>query len=262
MQLHLRRPSTAVVRLGRCIAALVGSALFFATLSAAEAANVVQAPECQKDGQGFHIDLSTTSANSIDPLWGVSPGAGPHHMSNPPSNYMNLPNWIQPSATPATGQFPDQTDYTYTLRFHLPCDPRRYRDLSIQGRYAADNWVTEVKLNGQNGNPSVSSCTDANLECFDAATSFAITSGFVQGLNTLTIRVRNFHPNSPSALAVSAGLRGLCGGECQECPKHYPHEWRSTEFGKSYCCRPKPGGPEFCCIEKKKHGRGGHHRGE
>lgn len=255
-------------------AALIAGALVFCQAYAAQAAEVVQAPACRTAGQHFVVDLSTTTTTGVDSHWTVNNGNA-YHTSH--SAWTALPNnYIQPgggsdgsgsssaertapgAAVPITrgSAFPIG-DYEYKVQFFLPCDPKQYKELFIKVAYAADNWVTSFSV-GSFVATAAQLCTPADHICFQPRTSPTVPVTFTvpganlsQGLNTMTVRVKNWEDQSPTGLAVQASLYGICNGPCIECPKSYPNEWMSKEFGATYCCKGKPGGSEFCCIRKK-----------
>ena len=152
-------------------------------------------------------NLSTT----IPTNWQVTgPSAsGPAHTSL--GDWTALPNnWIQPSTSASPVHFP-AGDYTYLIRFYIPCDPKNYASLSLTGAIAADNSFRAF------ANGSVvpfASC--AGPQCYNAPanpTAFGNIAGLlVRGVNTIQIVVHN--NEQQSGLAVSATLTARCGVEC------------------------------------------------
>ncbi len=83
--------------------------------------------------------------------------------------------------------------YDYTTTFDL--SGRNATTASITGKWSADNYGIDIFLNGA---PTNNTATD-----FYSFYRFAITSGFVDGVNTLDFRVYN----APGADSNPTGLR-------------------------------------------------------
>ena len=101
--------------------------------------------------------------------------------------------WITPTANAGDSFDPSAPGfYTYRLFFNLPTAA----GASFTGRFAADNVVDGVYLNGVN----ISSGGGG----FSFWTNFAATSGFNAGSNNLEFDVRNFAQNggNPAGLRV------------------------------------------------------------
>jgi hypothetical protein len=110
-----------------------------------------------------------------------------------------ISRWITPS--PVAGATLDPTadgTYTYTLTFSL--DGYKAATAALSGRFAADNEVLGITLNG--------SALASSGGGFRSWTGFNSTGvGFVDGLNTLSFRVSNFGQatGNPSGLRVELG---------------------------------------------------------
>lgn len=201
------------------IALLVGLLVVSAVSTSANAANVTRLRDCRFAGQSLPaVDLSTTNASN----WTVT---GPAQPSGVPAVGGPIPAtlsawsgmsgyWVQPFPTGTTNQYGTAWknaaggNYTYKIQFYLPCDPRNYASLSIGGAIAADNSFIAYL----NGNNQIASCGGNN--CFQNPTLFpAVASGFVAGLNTITVVVAN-GAGSYTGLAVKASLTAKCGKEC------------------------------------------------
>lgn len=85
--------------------------------------------------------------------------------------------------------------YTYSLRFDL--DGFVPATASFSGRFAADNQVAQIRLNG-------TVISQAGPGGFSGWTGFAASSGFISGFNTLDFVVRNLRQSSgnPTGLRV------------------------------------------------------------
>lgn len=185
--------------------ALLAGAVLPSTHSSA--ANMVGLPPCTFYGESMSADLSTTHPEN----WQVT---GPH--ANGPTQitfvaWTALPNdWIQPRSSTEL-QNVDAGDYTYLIRFYIPCNPQNYRGLSLTGSIAADNSF-KAYVNGITTPFAV--C--GGSYCFNAPanpTAFAnIANMLVRGVNTIQIVVHN--DGAVSGLAMSAMLRASCGREC------------------------------------------------
>jgi len=132
-------------------------------------------------------------AGAVDPHWKLVQSADPS--ARGPNAYVvnegwpippwiaNGPHskWIAPKADQSNGNFPG--DYIYRLTFDLTgFDPGTAR---ITGRWSSDNTGAQVRINGQ-----VTGITyDGNFGAFSA--EFTISSGFVDGTNTIEFVVNN-----------------------------------------------------------------------
>ena len=138
-------------------------------------------------------------ANGIDDAWTLNGGSA--YIGNPinPSWQANdaTSSWLTPTANGNADLDPSAPGlYSYTLSFSLAgFDPA---SASFSGRFAVDNTVDDILLNGVSIGSGGSCCTFASGGTFSAA------SGFVAGTNTLTFTVRNFAQSSgnPSGLRV------------------------------------------------------------
>ncbi len=103
--------------------------------------------------------------------------------------------WLTPSANGNQSYDPSTSgSYSYSLNFDLTgFDPA---SASFAGRFAADNLVNSIMLNGVS--------LGASGGTFNSWTNFAASSGFVAGMNTLTFDVTNLAQASgnPTGLRV------------------------------------------------------------
>jgi hypothetical protein len=106
-------------------------------------------------------------------------------------------SWLTPTANGNADLDPNAPGlYTYSLTFSLAgFDPA---SASFSGRFAVDNAVDEIRLNGNLIGSGGACCSFGSGGTFDAL------SGFVAGDNTLTFTVRNFAQSSgnPSGVRV------------------------------------------------------------
>jgi hypothetical protein len=138
-------------------------------------------------------------ANGIDDNWTLNGGSAfigtPIHPAWEANNATS--RWLTPTANGAADLDPSADGfYTYTLNFSLAgFNPA---SASFSGRFAVDNTVDEIRLNGNLIGSGGACCSFASGGTFD------VLSGFVAGNNTLTFRVRNFAQASgnPSGLRV------------------------------------------------------------
>ncbi|WP_022948971.1 hypothetical protein [Methylohalobius crimeensis] len=102
--------------------------------------------------------------------------------------------------------------YTYETRFNL--DLASLDGISIQGRYAADNRLIEMRLNGNiafvGPNISGASCSSTGCEEFTSPTPFSIAdlSWFADGLNVLQVTIENQGPTTgnPTSFVLSGSV--------------------------------------------------------
>ena len=105
--------------------------------------------------------------------------------------------WIGPQADQSAGNA--EGDYTYQTFFDLSgIDVDRFR---IAGAWAVDNTGLDILLNGN-------STGNANAAGFGGLTSFLITDGFVDGINSLEF-VMNNAPTSNNPTGLRVDLHGL-----------------------------------------------------
>ena len=137
------------------------------------------------------------------------------------SFFTNLePNarWI--SVTTVTSQ-DDAAWGNYTYKTQFPLSLATLSDLSIQGHYAADNRLIEIRLNGHvvfvGPNVSGSACTPTGCDEFSSPTAFSITdpSYFVNGVNVLEVVIENQGPtfSNPTSFLLSGAVQGTSVSE-------------------------------------------------
>ncbi len=110
---------------------------------------------------------------------------------------------------------PDNVTYTFRTAFDLA--DAIAETAAVQGWFIADNYVTAIRINGKD--VSVPKRVDADLPFgeFRDFTPFSIKGGFVEGVNTLEIDVRNERPGgagkkTTSPMGLRAELRGFALG--------------------------------------------------
>jgi hypothetical protein len=92
-------------------------------------------------------------------------------------------------------------DYTFRTTFDLT--GLRPATAVLLGRFIADNYVRAIRINGRD----VPVPSNPRTPPFDIFRRFSITSGFVEGVNTLEIVVGNNQPESPPEAFSPMGLR-------------------------------------------------------
>lgn len=131
-------------------------------------------------------------SGAADPHWNIIASSDPGYPGGPAVVQQNHPAWAENGtgsswiSTTALGttNIPEGP-YVFETSFTIPAnlDPT---SAIILGRFAADNQIDEVYLNGLPLGISYSG--------FSALTDFTIDGGFVSGTNTLTVLVSNFGP--------------------------------------------------------------------
>lgn len=182
-----------------------------ATSAPASAASV-RLPDCRFAGQTVTADLSASTPGN----WTVN---GPSGSSGPSQTTLSAWTavsgyWMQPGTSSAANSSFAAGTYTYTIQFYIPCDPKNYTGLSLNGKFAADNSA-RLKVN----NGAWTQCTGGNT-CFNTpvnGTGFSAIGGtgpgdLHAGPNTITVEVTN--NESYTGLAVKASLTARCGKEC------------------------------------------------
>lgn len=167
--------------------------------------------QSQAAGSIAIADLYNTGVNASHnplPTWAtdshytVSAGSGPYAIYVPGWSPAWVPNtstaqWI----SPAYLTIGDGSSYDYATTFTLASNAD-LSTVSIAGKYAADDRITDVLLNGHSLGLSTS------FLGFGSFTSFSIASSayFQVGQNTLTFQTSNI-PSTPTGLIVD-GLAG------------------------------------------------------
>jgi len=127
------------------------------------------------------------------PAGGVAYDGTPVHPAWLPNDSTSY--WLTPTPIGDASLDPASDGlYSYALAFSLAgFNPGT---ASFTGRFAVDNVVDSIVLNG--------STLAASGGTFNAWTAFAASSGFVNGLNTLTFNTRNYAQNggNPAGLRV------------------------------------------------------------
>lgn len=144
-------------------------------------------------GMGFGPAAYTSGSNGTFPI-------GPWLLEDGASRWLTpTPVAGQSLDTPATG--PDGI-YSYSLSFTLP----QFTAASLDGRFASDNDVLGISLNGN----ALGAAAPGNpLGGFDHWTGFNATSAdFVGGTNTLTFTVRNWAWDSGNPTGFRAEFTG------------------------------------------------------
>jgi hypothetical protein len=121
--------------------------------------------------------------------------------------------WISPQAdVVAIPGVPENVYYVYSTSFDLSgLDPD---SAELQGIWAADNYITQVTLNGVPiyTNTSIAGVGAGTCFSFQNPTPFDITNGFTNGVNTLSFYVTNDTcyntppDTNPTGLLVDFGL--------------------------------------------------------
>lgn len=123
-------------------------------------------------------------------------------------------HWIGPSAI--QDQLTDGDgagDYAYETTFDLT--GLDSRTAQIQGRWMTDNFGLDILINGLSTGITH---YDGVLPCFAYFSDFTISSGFVEGKNTLTFLVRNAPLDDPSKINPT-GLRVEMSGTAVAVPE-------------------------------------------
>ena len=169
--------------------------VFCATADAA----VISIPNTGLDGSG-----NVLSDNAVDTNWTVQPAGGVVAQPLAVTSAGGFPvgPWLGDNADSAWISINEDTngppvDYTYQVAFSLAgLDPGT---VSISGRWAADNSIADVLVNGVS--------TGLTATGFTAWTNFALSSAdghaFGPGDNILSVILNNAPPNdNPLALRV------------------------------------------------------------
>lgn len=109
--------------------------------------------------------------------------------------------WITPDVD--TGKYLDIGNYTYSTTFDLTgLDPNTAR---ISGNWSTDNLGVDILINGASTGNIIN-----NAYSFQSFHAFAITSGFVSGMNTLEFVILN--QGGPTGLRVEIAGTADSGG--------------------------------------------------
>jgi len=182
-------------------------------------------------GTGLNADGSQTSAGSADLHWTID--SSPY--SSTPSAAIvsgNDNGYAYPSHVNSQwiGTAEDLNQgfavgyFTFSTTFDLTgLNPA---SASLAGILAVDDYVN-VYLNGVS---TGSGCTGA--DCWDFGTAFAINSGFIAGVNTITFQVYN--TGGPFGLQVAISGTASPMTPAAFCASANPADW--TPYGQGYYC--------------------------
>jgi hypothetical protein len=152
------------------------------------------------------------SPDSAGPAYVVTQNGFPTSSPWVPENTTS--KWIAPHANEndqngGTSEPPGNYTYetTFDLTGYIPSTA------SITGQYSDDNTLVHVFLNGTDTGISSSSATD-----YTAFHSFAISSGFSAGVNTLDFVVENLPIDNPDNAGNPSGLRVEMTGTADRVP--------------------------------------------
>ena len=139
-------------------------------------------------------------ARSDDPKFKPRPAVVANTIASPwLSNQSDRSQWI--SAVGGESVVPDAATYTFRTTFDLtgmrPCTA------SLLGRFAVDNHIQAIRLNGHNV-----SVPTHDYEEFGFFHAFSSDRGFVEGVNVLEIEVKNGMPSSDGS-SMSSSPMGL-----------------------------------------------------
>jgi len=172
---------------------------------------------------GVQDNNTVTTGNGVDPHWSVAYVNVPQTKSTgtllgETSAYNGATNdkfpigpwlaedatsrWATPTSDAANVTDKDTTNYVYTERFSLAGFD--VASVSFKGRFAADNGVSAIRLNGQLLSASGGSFSD--WTSFDSS-----GASFVEGMNTLEFEIFNSATTSafnPTGLRVEVQATG------------------------------------------------------
>lgn len=168
-----------------------------AAMAISTAASAVPITSLYNTGAGFAL-----GSNGIDDNWRLFTET-PAYVSGTNGQFpigpwladTNTSRWITPTNNAGDSLDPVTDDiYTYSLVFNL--NGLGSNTASFAGRFAADNAVTAIRLNGN--------LLSANGGAFTSWKDFGTNTGFVTGFNTLEFDVTNFGQadGNPSGLRV------------------------------------------------------------
>ncbi len=141
---------------------------------------------------------SVSAGTVLEANWLLNGTAQPWNSTSINGNWLGtstVSRWMTPTSNGNASLDPISTGfYTYSLNFDLagfiPSTA------SFSGRFAVDNAVTQILLNG-------TAISQAGSGTFNAWTAFSAATGFVNGVNTLAFTVRN----NAQATGNPTGLR-------------------------------------------------------
>jgi hypothetical protein len=184
------------------------SLVALALLALAGIANAAPVPITGLYNTGVNNANTALPTGTVDPHYTFTvnpdPGHSPTTLVVPVSNGWAANNatsaWIGPASSLVANCYPcsDSGLFTYTLSFSLA--GYNAATASIGGAWAADDAGAKIFLNG------VDTGIVYGAPAFGALASFALTSGFIAGINTLSFVVSN-SGEGPTGLLV----RGLAG---------------------------------------------------
>ncbi len=163
---------------------------------------------CTKVSQPISLDLGTSTVPGADPHWlarGPAPGSPVLQAYNAPLG-LGEPitgSWVQSLQSSAAGNNANGF-YSFTIWFNLPCP---MQNLVLKGGFAS-NDQSAVYLNGS----QIANCNSG--ACPGTITNYTVSSGFVTGMNSLTVVVVNVA--GYTGMAMKATLTGACKEVCEK----------------------------------------------
>ncbi len=175
-----------------------------AAAAAITAATAGAAPITTLYNTGVDNSGIATSGNGADLHWGLLPESlaydGGTNGSFPIGPWIadsTTSRWVTPTANAADGNIDHSSDGIYTYATIFSLNKLKASTASFSGRFASDNTVDSIQLNGVTISGSGGS--------FDHWNSFSSAGGtFRAGYNLLTFTVRNYacSCNNPTGLRV------------------------------------------------------------
>lgn len=145
---------------------------------------------------GVNASGAALGLGESDPHWQVNGGAAYAIESHPAWTVGNMAetNWINPTENPDAQEPLPAASYSYTQTFDL--SGLDYTTASLSGVWSADNNA-EIYLNGASTGFTVG---QENFREGDGLSEFAINAGFVEGLNTIEVRIENYFRNGDGSI--------------------------------------------------------------
>jgi len=144
-----------------------------------------------------------------DPHWLAASRNGVIHFESHPAQVLSIDAWLENDPTKSQwitfkGETPNNAEYTFRTTFDLT--GMYPRTAYVEGWFLADNRVSAVRINGKS-----IKVYPHGWNNFTMFSRFQITSGFVEGVNTLEIDVHNGEPeegDGPGLMGLRVELNG------------------------------------------------------
>jgi hypothetical protein len=149
---------------------------------------------------GGNVDPHYTLISSADSLF---PGPNAYAVTSLWPTWVSVGGWIAPNASTVFSPYNAPGNYTYRTTFSL--EGVDLTSVSLSGLWASDNAGVDILLNGQSTGNSIPFGTDP-IFSYSQLSPFTISTGFINGTNTLDFVVNNATSDANPTGVVVQGI--------------------------------------------------------